>query len=427
MRRYLAVTFSLFILIVSAFPGVHCSVSEATELYEKTSSAWLPTEVEDGINLCYRFLLLVKIDEAAPDPGLQDLAIEYAEEILSRQTMSGEIYRYRDGGSVNSKLMTGLGAWAMSAAYAYTGDERFMMAARLAADFLIHEMEKWEDTYPSDCDDPRAEVARNGGENTSSLTSYCWTSPNDLGLVALGVGSLVYYGAGGKEYYGHCCHLADAIYDMQLTDGSWYDGYALKIPTRWDRSVHYVTMAMMGTWMAYKISGSEKYERSLNEAWAWMTSMQFYSGAVFDIWVDDGNLYKAPGNDDNRYDFLQVNGDTNEKEYYTYPFKTYLGEFSLMLSGAFMGNVGLDNEDYELTKSYLMERLAISNWYILALVLEDEEPIRPYDFFLVGETDGSATYGTAQDGQADSLFRWEYAAMIVVLLAAIAAYIKRRG
>jgi hypothetical protein len=184
-------------------------------------------------------------------------------------------------------------------------------------------MEEWKSTYPAECDDPRCALARNGGNNESSLTSYCWTSPNDLGLVALGIGAVVYYGAGGDKYHNYCCMLADALYDMQLQDGSWYDGYAYKLPTRWDRSTHYVTMAMMGTWMAYKITGDERYSDSLEASWKWLLQMQNGSGSVYDIWVDDENLYKASQGDDNRHDFLQQNGETNAKEYYSYPFKTF--------------------------------------------------------------------------------------------------------
>lgn len=378
MLRYPAIFLSFIVIMACLVPSVRSTPEEASDLYQKTSFTWLPAESEDGINLCYRLILLVQMDLALSDPDLQAIAMGYAEEILLRQKASGEVMAQRDVNNVNSKLMTGLGAWALSAAYSYTGEERYASAARLAADYLIDEMEEWESAYPAECDDPRTRLARNQGANESALTSYCWTSPNDLGLVALGIGSVVYYGAGGKDYYDACCKLADALYDMQLSDGSWYDGYAYKIPTRWDRSVHYVTMSMMGLWMAYKISGSERYSGALGQAWEWMQGMQCGSGAVYDIWVDDENLSKAPSSGDNRFDFLQVGGDTNVKEYFDYPFKTYLGEFSFVLSGAFMSNVGLPSEGYLLTKGYLQGRLVISNWYLLSLTMEVNEPILPY-------------------------------------------------
>jgi hypothetical protein len=49
-----------------------------------------------------------------------------------------------------------------------------------------------------------------------------------------------------------------------------------------------------------------------------------------------------------------------------------------MLSGAFLSNVGLDHAGLEETKQYLDERMAISNWYHLSLVLGTEEAILPY-------------------------------------------------
>jgi len=428
MLRRVSVIAVLSLLLIYFIGSVASTPEEGYELYEKTSYAWQDPADEDGINLCYRSILLAQMDLSLADPELQSLALDYFHEILSRQTGSGEIMRYRDGGTVNSKLMTGLGAWALSLAYAYTGDDAYAEAARLAADYLIVEMDEWEDTYPSECDDPRCELARNGGDNSSALTSYCWTSPNDLGLVALGIGAVVYYGAGGDEYYDYCCKLADALYDMQLADGSWYDGYAYTIPSRWDRSTHYVTMAMMGTWMAYKITGDDRYSDSLSASWEWLVDMQISSGAVYDIWVDDENLQKAPENDDNRYDFLQVDGDTNVKDYYNYAFKTFLGEFSFILSGSFMNNVGLESDGYEVTKQYLDERMAISNWYLLSLTLETEEQILPY--WAVGyDGIGSAlcSLGDDEGSSSGDVLNWWPMMAAVLIAAMVYMFLRRRG
>jgi len=419
MPRSLAFTAVLFMLFICLIPSSASTPQEAYELYDKTSFVWEDPEVEDGIDLCYRSISLAQMDLALADPQTQELALGYFLEILERQLPSGEIMRYRDGGTVNPKLMTGLGAWAMAVAYSYTGDEMYSDSARAAANFLMGEMDEWESTYPAECDDPRCELARNGGINDSSLTSYCWTSPNDLGLVALGIGAVVYYGAGDTAHYDYCIKLADALYDMQLSDGSWYDGYAYKLPTRWDRSTHYITMAMMGTWMAYKISGDEKYSSSLNESWAWLSEMQNGSGSVYDIWVDDNNMYKASQGTDNRFDFLQVGGDTNEKEYYDYPFKTFLGEFSFMLSGAFMNNVGLDPYGYSETKGYVQDRMAISNWYMLSLTLEMEEPLIPFwNGAEYGEENGACSLGGIQKGEVDMGMDRSY--IILALLALLA-------
>ena len=370
----------LIVLAVALTAGASPAPSAATErdasgLYNQMLAGWDPATDPDGINLCYRGVFLMYTDVQYPQYEIQQKACACAELILGRVQESGIILRYTDRDNVNSKLMTGLGAWALSTAYWYTGDERYAEAARLAGDYLIADMDHWEATYPAACDDPRTAFQRNGGNNETCLTSYCYTSPNDLGLVALGTGAIAYYGAGGEPYYSYTLKLADATYDMQLADGSWHDGYALKIPTRWDRSCHYVTMAMMGLWMGYKISGDERYAQSLTEAWAWYGGMQAGSGAVYDIWVDGENLYKAPG-DDNPHDFLQVDGQTDEKAYFTSASKTYLGEFSFMLAASLLSNVGLDPAGSVRTADYLGSRMVFSNWYVLSYALAAQEPLR---------------------------------------------------
>ncbi len=376
MRRYVT-TFLLAMLIVGFCPPVVASTTEATSIYERTLSIWDPVAEEDGINICYRFIFLMYLDMNEPSYSVQQKALQCADAILLRTDKNGEVKRYLDKENVNSKLITGLGAWVLSAAYWYTGNTTYAEAAIRCGDFLIMEMDRWEKTYPAECNDTRCLNQHNGGFNTSSLTSYYWTSPNDLGIVGLGIGALTYYGVAKDPYYGYCIKLADALYDMQLMDGSWHDGYALRIPTRWDRSVHYVTMTMMGLWMAYKISAGTRYGNALEDAWGWLLGMQNHTGAVYDIWVDDANIYKAPLGKDNRYDFLQIGKKTDEKEYFSEPYKTYLGEFSFILAGAMVKNIGFGTPGYSLTKDYLGGRIVFSNWYLLATIIENEEEVRP--------------------------------------------------
>ncbi|MHC1604479.1 MAG: hypothetical protein ACXQTP_00705 [Candidatus Methanofastidiosia archaeon] len=373
-------TMFTILLIFFSFVPASATGNEALQTYNRMLSAWEPHEEEDMIDLCYISIFLFYLDKHENVPDALHKAVECSDIILQMQDKSGELARFEGKKNVNSKLITGLGAWALSVAYWYTGDKNYAEGAKKAADFLIGEMEKWEKTYPCECDDPRTLNQRNKGDNRSSLESYCWTSPNDLGLVGAGIGSLVYYGVARDPYYDHCLKMADALYDMQLLDGSWYDGYALKIPTRWDRSCHYVAMAMMGPWMAYKISANDKYLESLVDASLWLSGMQYQNGAVYDIWVDDFNLSKTPTQSTNKFDFVQVEGKTDVKEYFKEPYKTYLGEFSFLFGKSFLKNVGLDTPNLERTKEYLAGRLVFSNWYILSFVIEEREDVKSAEF-----------------------------------------------
>ena len=416
----------LFFIVVVAMASPAAAEPDAASLYRQMLSTWDPEAEEDGINLCYLCIFLLYADLSSPGYDMQQKAMACAERILSLVQDDGEVLRYPGTANVNSKLITGLGAWALSVAYWYTGDETYAEAARRAADWLMKDMDAWERTYPTVCDDPRTLVQRNGGRNETCLTSYCYTSPNDLGLVGLGIGAVVCYGAGKEPYYGYALKLADALYDMQLKDGSWYDGYALRIPTRWDRSTHYVTMAMMGLWMAYKISGDPRYASSLEGAWAWMAGMQASSGAVYDLWVDDGNLSKVPAGVSNACDFLQVAGQTDVKEYYASPAKTYLGEFSFVLAGAFLTNAGLVAPGDSRTAAYLAARTAYSNWYILSAALRGEEPVRPLPVFGAVLSLGQEHAGASLVPQSGGHTVVLAGALIVVAIALGAAWWRRR-
>jgi hypothetical protein len=134
-----------------------------------------------------------------------------------------------------------------------------------------------------------------------------------------------------------------------------------------------------------------RYALALAEAWEWVVDMQVASGAVYDIWVDDANMYKAPGGS-NPHDFLQVGGNTDVKEYYSSASKTYLGEFSLMLAAALLGNVGVPAPGAGATADYLGSRMVFSNWYVLSYALGALEPLRvfpaPIAVHGTGGTDG---------------------------------------
>jgi hypothetical protein len=359
----------LAFLIVLAWLSVMGPMAlTATTSGERLVQEWEPDPSSDGIDLAYRCLFMIYYDTAHRSYEAQTKALRCADILCSRQREEGVVMRYGEGGNVNDKLMTSIATWALAAAYGYSGDERYAEAARRGADFLIGEMERWESTYPSGCDDPHADSARNAGEGETCLTSYCWTSPNDLGIVSAAIGSLAYYGIGDGRYRLACTWLADALYEMQLADGSWYDGYAKRYPTRWDRSCHYVSMAMMGPWMAYNITGEERYRTSLEEAWEWLVAMQGNDGAVYDIWVDDVNMHKAQRTA-HPHDFTQVDGQTDVKRYHASPRTTYLGEFSLAFSASMLEQLGLDADEVDATRSYLDGRVSFSNWYLLSQVL----------------------------------------------------------
>lgn len=342
--------------------------SAMTPASDQLVHEWEPSADSDGIDLAYRCLFLIYYDVTHRSYEAQTKALRCADILVSRQRESGVIMRREGGANVNDKLMTSIGTWALAAAYGYSGDDRYASAAERGGDFLIDEMRRWEETYPAACDDDHVDRARNGGASETCLTSYCWTSPNDLGIVAAALGALPYHGIGDERYREACMWLADALYEMQLDDGSWYDGYAERYPTRWDRSCHYIAMAMMGPWMAYNITGEERYRTSLEEAWAWLVTMQAPDGSVHDIWVDEVNMHKAPRMD-HPHDFTQVDGQTDVKDYHASPAATYLGEFSLLFAASMLEQLGLDSTGAGVTRSRLEGRISFSNWYLLSQVL----------------------------------------------------------
>ena len=343
---------------------------------------------DNTITLSYEALFLLYLYKEDCDPNILKEGEECLNLIIEKQKENGEI---TNEPNVNPKLYTGVGVWALSLGYSITGKEKYRDHALKGGDFLIEEIERWKKAYPIDCPDERNRNARHEGNMRNSLENYCYSCPNDWGLICAGLGNIVYYTGKRGKYYDYAVLLGETLYRMQLRNGAWYDGYALKIPTRWDISCHYVTMAMLGEWICYKITGEEKYRDSLRDALRWMETMRAEKG-VYDIYIDEKNLSLEKdsfvGKIQNKCDFRQIQGKTNVKKYYSSPEETLLGEYSLFLAESLAENIGLSTER-EKTFEYIKSKNGYSNWYILSLVIEDnkieenEKNIGKYSIFFL--------------------------------------------
>ncbi|MCD6467093.1 MAG: hypothetical protein J7L10_04115 [Methanomicrobia archaeon] len=303
---------------------------------------------------------------------IADFDTEKSEEILDRvieiQKENGEI-----SDNVNSKLSTGLCVFSLIYGYEKTGKEKYKEAALKGGDFLIAEIEEWKATNEIKITEI-SKNARHEGDPKSSLECYYWTSPNDLGIMALGLGALAPYDTGYSDY---ARELGDALYSMQLKNGGWYDGYT-QIPVRRDQSSWYVVMAMLGMWQCYKNLGDERYLESLLEAENWFLNM-WDGGSVYDIlaYEENYNTSLSEGrveiSEDLRFDYKRYE-ETNERDYaasseYTY----YYGEHSFLLAESLLINLGIkvDEEKLKLTFDHILKNRDEdpSNWFLLSLWL----------------------------------------------------------
>ncbi len=344
---------------------------EAENIYEKYFTDH-DFSRDDTITLSYEALFFLYLYKEDQNPDLLKKGEDCLSLIIEKQKENGEI---TNEPNVNPKLYTGIGIWALSLGYEITKKEKYKDSALKGGDFLIDEINAWKKAYPAECPDERNENAKHEGEMRNSLENYCYSCPNDWGLICAGLGSIVYYIGEKGEYYNYALLLGDTLYNMQLENGAWYDGYALKIPTRWNVSCHYVTMAMLGEWICYKITDDQKYKDSLEEALQWMENMQTERG-VYDIYIDDQNLISEKdsfaGNIQNKCDFRQIQGQTNVKKYYSSPEETMLGEYSLFLAETLAEDIGIVTNREE-SLEYIKSENGYSNWYILSLVLKENE------------------------------------------------------
>jgi len=344
---------------------------EAENVYEKYFTDHDFSQ-DDTITLCYEALFFLYLYKENQNPDLLKNGEDCLSLIIEKQEQNGEI---TNDPNVNPKLYTGIGIWALSLGYKITQKEKYKDAALKGGNFLIEEINKWKKAYPIECPDERNENARHEGKIRNSLENYCYSCPNDWGLICAGLGSIVYHIGEKGEYYSYALLLGDTLYNMQLENGAWYDGYALKIPTRWNISSHYVTMAMLGEWICYKITDDQKYRDSVKEALQWMENMQTERG-VYDIYIDDQNLIlekdSFAGNIQNKCDFRQIRGQTNVKKYYSSPEETMLGEYSLFLAETLAEDIRISTNREE-SFNYIKSKNGYSNWYILSLVLKENE------------------------------------------------------
>lgn len=303
---------------------------------------------------------------------LMDFDIEKTEEILDKfvemQSSDGEITD-----NINSKLSTGLCVFSLIKGYEKTGEEKYKDAALKGGDFLIREIEIWKSTNEIKITEI-SKNARHKGHPESSLECYYWTSPNDLGIMALGLASLSSY---NEKYRRYAEELGNALYDMQLENGGWYDGYT-RIPARRDQSSWYVVMAMMGLWECYRNLGDERYLESLLEAEKWFSGM-WDGGSVYDILAYEGNYIKALNegrverSDDLRFDYKRYE-ETNKRDYVpSSSYTTYYGEHSYLLANSLLINLGVDIDEKKLKKTfdYIMNNRDEdpSNWFLFSLWL----------------------------------------------------------
>ncbi len=371
-------------LLIVLVLGAPLSLQDAEHVYEQYLHNRDLTQ-DDTITLCYEGLFFLHLYQENNDAEILEKSRKCLDLIIQRQKESGEI---TNEPNVNPKLYTGVGTWALSLGYEITENELYKNAALKGGDFLIEEVKKWKKVYPVECPDRRNSDARHKGEMKNSLENYCYSCPNDWGMICVGLGSIVHYIGEEGKYREYTLLLGDTLYRMQLENGAWYDGYALKIPTRWNISCHYVTMALLGEWMCYQITEAQKYKNSIMKAVQWMEEMQTSTG-VYDIYITEQNIplekESFVGEIQSRCDFTQVRGQTNVKMYYATPNKTMLGEYSLLLAETLAEDVGIAT-NRENTLAYIQNHRGYSHWYILSLVVgEDTLPwISKRNIFLYG-------------------------------------------
>ena len=364
-------------LLILLIMGGTVQAQEADDIYDRYL-AERDLSQDDTITCCYEGLFFLYLYRETKNPDVLERGEEALDLIIGRQEKSGEI---TNDPNVNPKLYTGVGVWALSLGYEITREEKYKDAALKGGDFLIGEVDKWKSAYPLECPDERNTDARHRGEMRTSLENYCYSCPNDWGLICAGLGSIVYYTGERREYSSYAVLLGETLYRMQLDNGAWYDGYALKIPTRWNISSHYVAMAILGEWISHLITGDERYKDAVKKAVKWMEDMQTENG-VYDLYITEKNFEdektQFAENPQRRCDFRQVAGQTNVKEYYSSPDETMLGEYSLFLAQTLAEDLNIAT-GREKTLLYIQEHHGYSQWYILSLVLDEGEPLTAED------------------------------------------------
>jgi hypothetical protein len=313
------------------------------------------------ITLEYSALFLSEFERERAETIL-DLLLEYQEN-------NGAI---SDG--INAKLCTGLAVFVLTEGYRITEEERYKEAALKGGDFLIEEIEEWKTINEIKITEI-SQDARHRGVPQSSMECYYWTSPNDLGIMALGLAALAQY---DTQYGIYAEELGDALYRMQLDNGGWYDGYT-QIPIRRDQSSWYVVMAMLGLWGCSTNVDNEAYRESLREAGNWMNSL-WDGGSVYDIHAYEENYETAFAEGrvigtatDRRFDYKRYE-ETDKRDYVARSdYTSYYGEHSFLLANAVLINCGMavDRENLKATFRYILNTKDEdpSNWFLLSLWL----------------------------------------------------------
>ena len=350
------------LLIAGHFSFISLEERMETQMFEEYE--YMRTKDLDeisAIKMGYLAIFLTEID--------LERSREMLDRIVEMQRETGEI-----GSTVNGKLTTGLCVFSLIVGHEKIGEEAYREAALKGGAFLVGEIEKWKTINEIKITEI-SQDARHSGRPRSSLECYYWTSPNDLGIMALGLGALVPY---DSRYAVYAEELGDALYNMQLANGGWYDGYT-RIPIRRDQSSWYVVMAMLGLWQCYRTTGNERYRESLVEARGWMEQM-WDDGSVYDIFADEENLTAALSEgrvigipDDLRCDYERYE-ETNERDYVARSDHTaYYGEHSFLLAHALLIYLGIEIDRYPLKKTvaHILETKDEdpSNWFLLSLWL----------------------------------------------------------
>ncbi|MEA1993651.1 MAG: hypothetical protein U9N35_04570 [Euryarchaeota archaeon] len=304
---------------------------------------------------------------------LTEFDIERSEKIFDRlvevQKENGEI-----NDNINAKLCTGLCVFSLIEGYKRTDMEKYKKAALKGGKFLINEIEDWKEINKIKITEI-SKNARHGGKPQSSLECYYWTSPNDLGIMALGIAALVPY---DKKYREYAEELGDALWKMQLKNGGWYDGYT-RIPIRRDQSSWYAVMAMLGLWQCYKNTENERYKESLIEAQKWFETL-WNGGSVYDILaykenyeaaLSEGRVIGSP--EGLKFDYKRYE-ETNKRDYVvSSDYTNYYGEHSFLLAASLLTERGMEKDRRKLknTFAYIMETKEEdpSNWFLLSLWL----------------------------------------------------------